>query len=92
MTVAVEPHDVDSTMQFIRPDSTINRRYIVPGKEVNTGKYEVKQVHIKDARPKQDEYTLDKNGFQIFNHKTSVRIPISMQVYLFARRTNVVLQ
>ena len=85
MTVAVEPHDVDSTMQFIRPDSTINRRYIVPGKEVNTGKYEVKQVHIKDARPRQDEYTLDNNGFQIFNHKTSVRIPVFDAALLVCR-------
>jgi len=81
MTVAVEPHDVTSTMQFIRPDSTINRRYIIPGKEVNTGKYEVKQVHIKDARRQQDEYTLDKSGFQLFTHETTVRMLTFKQLY-----------
>jgi hypothetical protein len=72
MTVSHEPHDVDSTMQFIRADSKVNRRYITPGAEVNTGKYEVRKVHIRDARPRREECTLDTTGFQLLDHKSKV--------------------
>lgn len=72
MTVSHEPHDVDSTMQFIRADSKVNRRYITPGAEINTGKYEVRKVHIRDARPRRAECTLDTTGFQLLDHKSEV--------------------
>ena len=72
MTVSTEPHDVDSEMLFMRRDSKINRRYITPGMETNTGKYEVHKVHIKDARARRAECTLDTTGFQLTDHKSKV--------------------
>jgi len=72
MTVSAEPHDVDSDMLFIRRDSRINRRYITPGLEVNTGKYERQKVHIRDARPRRGECSLDSTGFELIDHKSAV--------------------
>jgi hypothetical protein len=65
-------HDIMSSMQFVRADSKDNRRYITPGVEINTGKYETRQVLIHDVRPRLSEFTLDTTGFQLFNHKTAV--------------------
>jgi hypothetical protein len=75
MPFAKQSHDVESSMQFIKADSKENRRYITPGLEINTGKYETRQVFIRDARPHREEYTLDTTGFQLFDHKSSVLPP-----------------
>lgn len=76
MTVSTEPHDVDSQMLFIKRDSKINRRYITPGLEVNTGKYEVHKVHIRDARPRRVQCSLETTGFQLGDHKSAVNSPV----------------
>ena len=75
MTVSTEVHDVDSEMLFIKRDSKVNRRYITPGKEVNTGKYELHKVHINDARARRDKCSLDTTGFQLTEHKSEVSPP-----------------
>jgi len=72
----VRPHDVISSMSFIKPDSKINRRYITPGLEVNTGRYEVKNVHIRDARPYRTECTLETTGFELSEYTSEVCVPI----------------
>jgi hypothetical protein len=41
---------------------------------VNTGVYEDKDVLIRDARPKRAEITLEKNGFNLIDHKSKVLI------------------
>jgi hypothetical protein len=79
MTVSTEPHDVDSQMLFIKRDSKINRRYITPGQEVNTGKYEVHKVHIRDARPRRAECSLETTGFVLTDHKSAV-VSLSIRV------------
>ena len=76
MTVSTEPHDVDSQMLFISRDSKINRRYISPGLEVNTGKYEAHKVHIRDARPRRGQCSLETTGFQLSDHKSAVNSPV----------------
>jgi hypothetical protein len=70
--VNVSSHDVESSMQFVKADSKVNRRYITPGLEINTGQYETHKVHIRDIRARRQEYTLDGNGFQLFDFKTAV--------------------
>jgi hypothetical protein len=70
--VNIEPQYVESEMHFVKADSKVNRRYITPGLEINTGKYEVKTVRIRDARPFRQECTLDTTGFELFEHKTKV--------------------
>ena len=78
MPFAKQSHDVESSMQFIKADSKENRRYITPGLEINTGKYETRQVFIRDARPHREECTLDTTGFQLFDHKSSVLPPFGV--------------
>jgi hypothetical protein len=64
--------DVDSTMQFVTPETKHYRRYVIPGAEFNTGIFEVKNVHIRDVRPIQEECKLDITGFQLFRHESRV--------------------
>jgi hypothetical protein len=71
--VNAQIHDVESTMLFVKADSKVNRRYITPGLEINTGEYETRKVRINDMRLRLDECTLDTAGFQLFNKKTAVR-------------------
>ena len=39
-----------ATMQFIKRDFKVNRRYITPSLEVDTRNYEIRKVHIRNAR------------------------------------------
>ena len=74
MTLVHKAYNVESTMQFIRRDSKVNRRYITPGVEVNTGKYEGKKVYVNDVRPIREQCKLDTVGFELLDHKTNVFI------------------
>jgi hypothetical protein len=71
MTVATG-HNAHTSITFMRPDSKYNRRYVIPGKEVNTGKYEQQNVYVKDARPKKTEFSLEKQGFVLNEHTSTV--------------------
>ena len=63
---------IDADLSFITPRSKVNRRYVSPGKDVNTGVYETKKVKIHDARPIQSDCTLDNHGFQLIDSPSSV--------------------
>jgi hypothetical protein len=76
MTASIAGQDVVSTMQFIKSSSKLNRRYISPGEEVNTGEYEVRQVFIRDARPHITDFSLDTTGFELVAHKSEVLLLI----------------
>lgn len=70
---SVTAYDVPAaTLSFITPTSQFNRRYVAPGEEINTGVYEDKKVVIRDARPVQEELTLEKNGFKLIDHASKV--------------------
>lgn len=64
--------DREATLEYIRPDSKVNRRYMTAGKEVNTGKYEKKRVLIRDGRPDLEKITLQTMGFQLMKHQSDV--------------------
>ncbi|KAH6971071.1 hypothetical protein BKA56DRAFT_678203 [Ilyonectria sp. MPI-CAGE-AT-0026] len=66
------PTDRQATMEYIRPDSKMNRRYMAAGEEVNTGKYETKPVLVHDARHEIPKLTLDTTGFELFEHESKV--------------------
>lgn len=66
------PTDRQATMEYIRPDSKMNRRYMAAGEEVNTGKYETKSVLVHDARHEIPKLTLDTTGFELFKHESKV--------------------
>jgi len=59
-------------LEYIRPDSTLNRRFVAPGAEMNTGRYERHRVHIRDARRNEEPLTLDRCGFELIHHESAV--------------------
>lgn len=74
---ATYPGDREATMEYIRPDSKMNRRYMAAGAEINTGKYETRNVLVHDIRQEKDKYTLDTVGFQLLDHESKVG-PLSL--------------
>jgi len=69
--LTMSPHDVSTTVQYLIPGSK-NERYFSKGIEVNIGKYEDKNIVVRDARPIRDQYTLETAGFQLVDHKSNV--------------------
>ena len=70
-----KPIDIDSVMIFPTGKSKIHRRYVTPGAEKNTSVDEPSPVHVRDARPIQDEIKLDTYGFQLVHHESKVLLP-----------------
>jgi hypothetical protein len=54
---------VDATIDYLVPGSRINRRYVAPGAELNTGRYAPHTVFIRNGRPVQCVLGLDTQGF-----------------------------
>ena len=77
---ATYPGGREATMDYIRPDSKMNRRYMSAGKEVSTGRYEARKVLVHDARPETDKFTLETTGFQLIKHESKVNFPLFMTV------------
>lgn len=59
-------------MEFIKPTSKLNRRYVGPGAEFNTGEYETKKVVIRDARNHDEHFSIDTTGFFLAKHQSKV--------------------
>ena len=60
-------------LNYLEPGSVVNRRFVAPGVEVNTGTYRPYPVEIRDARPDPDRFTLDRHGFVLARHQSQVR-------------------
>lgn len=76
MSILVEtsPNDtVTATLNYVARDSLINRRYVFPGDEVNTGRFEPHRVTIRDARRADRRPTLDSHGFELFRHQSAIK-------------------
>ena len=63
---------VETEITYLAEGSFINRRFVAPGREVNTGRYEAHRVQIRDARPIQDRFNLDNAGFVLAEDKSTV--------------------
>jgi len=63
---------VAAAITYVAPGSFINRRFVAPGVERNTGIYETHQVTIRDARDIQQSLNLDTNGFVLSSHRSAV--------------------
>lgn len=63
---------VEAAISYLAPGSFINRRFVAPGIEVNTGTYKSYPVTIHDARPIKDEFNLDTHGFVLAEHTSAV--------------------
>lgn len=60
-------------LNYVTRDSLVNRRFVFPGGEVNTGKFAPHQMTIRNARLASPGPTLDSHGFQLFPHKSAVK-------------------
>jgi hypothetical protein len=63
---------VEAEILYLAPTSTLNRRYVAPGIDVNTGQFEPHRVRIRDARPFEDQITLASHGFKLARHRSRV--------------------
>lgn len=59
-------------INYLAPGSHINRRYVAPGAELNTGRYEPHRVLIHNARTAPEAITLDCQGFVLAPGKTRI--------------------
>ncbi|KAI1464577.1 uncharacterized protein F4812DRAFT_160087 [Daldinia caldariorum] len=64
------PHDVDTVLNYYKApeDGSPPHPSYVDRPETYTRPAEPHQVHITDVSGREDEFTLDKNGFQFYRH------------------------
>lgn len=60
-------------INYLAPGSFVNRRYVAPAQEVNTGAYEPHAVTVRNARAHRADFTLDRQGFVLLDHASAVR-------------------
>jgi hypothetical protein len=63
---------VQARIDYLIPSSRINRRYVAPGAELNTGRYQPYNVTIRNGRACQSTLTLDGQGFVLAHRPSSV--------------------
>jgi hypothetical protein len=63
---------VEAEILYLAPDSTLNRRFVAPGIDVNTGRFEPHRVLIRDGRPVQSQFSLDTHGFTLARHHSAI--------------------
>lgn len=64
---------IDTEINYLAPGSFINRRFVAPAREVNTGDYLSYKVRVHDARPQAGAFSLESHGFQLLAHRSAVR-------------------
>lgn len=57
---------------YLDPASTVLRRFTAPGTSVNTGNYLPYEMPIHDGRPVSSQFTIDRNGFVLREHRSAV--------------------
>lgn len=63
---------VEAEILYLAPDSTLNRRFVAPGIDVNTGRFEPHRVLIRDGRSIQSQFSLDTHGFTLAAHRSAI--------------------
>ena len=64
---------VDAAITYVANGSFVNRRFVAPGVEHNTGRYETHAVQIRDARAIRDHFNLDVQGFVLARKPSAVQ-------------------
>jgi hypothetical protein len=64
---------VEAAINYLAPGSFINRRFVAPGVEHNTGRYEAHRVSVRDGRSISSQFSLDVQGFVLADRPTKVR-------------------
>jgi hypothetical protein len=78
------PAAIETTIDYLIPTSTVNRRFWAPGREVNTGTYQPYPVTIRNARLAPKPFTLDEHGFCLSRQPSAVadfRDPEAVKAY-----------
>jgi hypothetical protein len=63
---------VEAAVDYLVPGSRINRRYVAPGAEFNTGRYAPHTIFIRNGRPVQSALGLDTQGFVLAKQSSLV--------------------
>ena len=63
---------VEATINYVAHGSCVNRRFVAPGVEHNTGRYEAHRVPVRDGRSVQSEFSLDIQGFALAERPSAV--------------------
>ncbi len=74
MAAAIEPEvrTVEAAINYVAPGSLINRRFVAPGIEHNTGQYEAHRLPIRDGRRIKERFSLDVQGFALADRPSAV--------------------
>jgi hypothetical protein len=64
---------VEAEINYVAPGSFINRRFVAPGIEHNTGRYDAHRVIVRDGRTISNSFRLDVHGFVLAESATQVR-------------------
>lgn len=64
---------VETEITYLAPGDFINRRFVAPGVEHNTGRYQTYPVKVRDGRPIKDQFNLDAHGFVLAKNKSKVK-------------------
>jgi hypothetical protein len=75
MSAAPDPpvRVIEAAINYVARGSFINRRFVAPGVEHNTGQYEAHRVSVRDGRLVKDRFSLDVNGFVLAARPSAVR-------------------
>jgi hypothetical protein len=68
---------VEAAVNYVAPGSFINRRFVAPGVEHNTGQYESHRVLIRDGRSIKNHFSLDVHGFVLAERATARTVSIN---------------
>jgi hypothetical protein len=63
---------VTAPLNYVAPGSARNRLYVAPGAHMSTTEYEPHTVQVADGRPYRAEFTLDRTGFTLLDHRSTV--------------------
>jgi hypothetical protein len=72
VTGGADVQEVAGEFSYLAAESTVLRRFTAPGESVNTGAYRAYEMPVRNGRPVRDQFTLDRNGFAIIGHASSV--------------------
>lgn len=72
MDIEESARTADAHISYLSDGSFVNRRFVAPGAEVNTGSYETHAVKVRDGRPIADHFELDTHGFVLAAHESAV--------------------
>jgi hypothetical protein len=60
------------TANYLAPGSVRNRLYVAPGDHLSTTQSDPRTVHIASGRGRRYEFTLDRTGFALVDHRSAV--------------------